>query len=258
MRALPVRLDVADLDGDGLGDPQAGAIGGDEGGTVLEVGRHQDQALDLLFRHGSRQLGGQLSIAQPGHALGTSQCLDVQETERGERGVGRGRAETPVDQCENEVAHLPGVECGRRSPVVLGHPLDLEEVGSLCARGQIGDAHSVDHPLARRATLRPVDRFPGHHFSFDHDDAPPDRSDGGLSKESMPNREHRETVETSYTPAKSAGPQSGDTRSTRAKCAKRLRSVAVKSARNLQPRIPAKFLSLCEVLMEAPGRLVFD
>ena len=165
VQALPVRLDVADLDGDGLGDSQAGAIGGDEGGTVLEVGRRQDQALDLLFRHGSRQLGGQLSIAQPGHALGTSQRVDVQEPEGGERAVRCGGAETPVDQCENEVAHLLCVEVGRRSPIVLGHPLDLEEVGSLCARGQIGDAHLVDHPLAKRATLRPAGCYPGHHRS---------------------------------------------------------------------------------------------
>ena len=57
------------------------------------------------------------------------------------------------------------VEVGRRSPIVLGHPLDLEEVGSLCARGQIGDAHLVDHPLAQRATLHLASHLLGHHRS---------------------------------------------------------------------------------------------
>ena len=34
VQTLPVRLDVADLDGHGLGDAKPGAVGGDEGGTV--------------------------------------------------------------------------------------------------------------------------------------------------------------------------------------------------------------------------------
>ena len=126
VQALPVRLDVADLDGHGLGDAKACTIGGDEGGTVLEVGRRQNQALDLLLCHGSRQPRGQLSIAQPGHALGTAQRLNVQEPESGERGVGRGRAETPVDQLQNPVAQLLAIKISRRGPVVLGQPLDLE------------------------------------------------------------------------------------------------------------------------------------
>ena len=87
VQELLVRLDVADLDGHGLGDAKACAIGGDEGGTVMEVGRRQDQALDL------------------------------------------------------------------------------EEVGVLCALGQIGDAHLVDHPLAKRATHRPTGRLVSHHRS---------------------------------------------------------------------------------------------
>ena len=71
--------------------------------------------------------------------------------------LGRGRAEALVDQGQDPGTHLFGVEIGRRGLVVLGQMLDLEGVGVSRALGQIGDAHLVDHPLAKRADLRAVD-----------------------------------------------------------------------------------------------------
>lgn len=44
-------------------------------------------------------------------------------------------------------------------------PLGLEDVSALCALGQIGDAHLIQHPLAKRASLRRANRFLGHHRS---------------------------------------------------------------------------------------------
>ena len=96
------------------------------GSRLAEVGRRQDQALYLLLRHVARQRLGLLAIAQPGHALGAAQRLDIEEPEGGERGIGRGRAEPPVDQLQNPVAQLLAIKISRRGPVVLGQPLDLE------------------------------------------------------------------------------------------------------------------------------------
>ena len=83
-------------------------------------------AVYLLLRHVARQRLGLLAIAQPGHALGAAQRLDIEEPEGGERGIGRGRAEPPVDQLQNPVAQLLAIKISRRGPVVLGQPLDLE------------------------------------------------------------------------------------------------------------------------------------
>ena len=121
--------ELVDGDGGGLGDAKPGAVGGDKGGTVSEVGRRQDQALDL------------------------------------------------------------------------------EEVGALCALGQIGDAHLLDHALAKRAAPRRAAAFPVIIDLLDHDGAPPDRSGNGPSKGSMLNRDRRKTgaISLAYPPAKTQG-----------------------------------------------------
>ena len=62
---------------------------------------------------------------------------------------------------------------------------------------------AVEYPSPRRPLSR------SSSISFDHDGAPPDRSDGGPSKESMLNRDHRETVETSHPPARSPDLRAG-------------------------------------------------
>ena len=140
----------------------------------------------LKLGHGSWQPGGQLSIAHPGHAIGTSQRLDVQEPEGGERGVGRGGAETPVDQRQDPVAHLLCVEVGRRSPIVLG-PSARPRRGRhfvcsrpdwRCASGR-SSAGEAGYPSPRQSPSQ------SSSISLDHDGEPPDRSDGGPSRRSM-------------------------------------------------------------------------
>ena len=72
-----------------------------------------------------------------------------------------------------------------------------------CTRPAERQPGSLRHSTGDRpypSPRRPLSRSSS--ISFDHDGAPPDRSDSGPSKESMLNRDHRETVETSHPPAR--------------------------------------------------------
>jgi hypothetical protein len=54
----PLAVDVADLEGGDLGDPEARAMGDAQGGTVLDAGRGREQPGDLIRAQFGRQLAG--------------------------------------------------------------------------------------------------------------------------------------------------------------------------------------------------------
>ena len=58
------------------------------------------------------------------------------------------------------IAQLLPVQIGRRSPVMPGQALDLQEAGNSCAFGGIGEAHLHDHALAQGTAPAPTSALP--------------------------------------------------------------------------------------------------
>ncbi|MDE2789089.1 MAG: hypothetical protein OXI81_01525 [Paracoccaceae bacterium] len=78
------------------------------------------------------------------------QHIAVQELQGRESHVCRARSESAVDPPLEPGPDLFGIEPIRRLAGVSGRSATLEEGGILRVVGQVGHAHLVDHPLAKR------------------------------------------------------------------------------------------------------------
>ena len=97
-------------------------------------------------REARTRRGPLLAIAQPGHAIGAPQRVDVQEPEGRECGIGRGRAEALVDQRQD-----PGI----RDRIVA----NAEERAWVIDRDRLVDRHIVRRMALKRCVYG-VDKNP--------------------------------------------------------------------------------------------------
>ena len=149
VQELPVRLDVGDLHGDGLRDSETGSVCEKGRRPVAEVGRCQQQALDLHLRHVAGQAALTLPVAQAVDDVGTVDHLAVEEPQRGESGIGRGGRQAPVDQAQHPGAHLFRVEPVRSGFCVTGQVADGPQILVPRRQREVADAHLFDHSGAQ-------------------------------------------------------------------------------------------------------------
>ena len=169
-----LRLDIVDGDGDDLRDGQTACISQRHRGSISEIGRCHQQALDLLFGHRPGQASGYPAHAQPVDHPGLVQRVPVEELERGEADVGGVLRKASIDPSQMPGTNLFRFEPVRRHVEGLRQTLDLTHIAGLRVPGKAGHAHLIDHPLAKPGLLDIC--IAGHHWSPE-DSARPDHPD---------------------------------------------------------------------------------
>src|SRR6516165_9604806 len=142
-------VDVADLEGSGLGDPQVRGISGHEDGALLEIADGRKETSHFFRTEHDGKGAGLLDRRDGIRDMVAAQRDTIQESQGGTSLLVVAEGDTAllheVDQVGTDVF---GAEVLRRGVEVAGQASDAPDVGADGLGGEVAEDHVLDHAAA--------------------------------------------------------------------------------------------------------------